>query len=363
MFDASAFELKPMSSAFAAGSYAARHAVWRLLHRHKNDREAPPILILTSRRSGGTWLTDALASEPGLLCVLQPFAIGLSDPFLRSEAAIPQSLRDNLGVPIRPGDESWMRPLMERIFDGRLRIGWPANPFSRRFRFRTNRVLVKMHNTKAWIDWFDESFPNARVVFHLRHPIPQALSTMRMGWPNRTGAYLRDRRFVETHLTPDLESAAHDLSEHGDELQKAIVGWLVENRAPLRLLELGCRRRWLTTTYEESVANPSVVFDRLIKHLGFERRRAVLQSAGLPSHTVFDAAKANLIRNAASEPSGRSALLEGWRERVAQDQLAEAERLFRLFGLRHYRADSPYPSRDLWLSQDSFAAPAGGKQG
>ena len=341
------------ASFIAAASYAARRAVWLLLRRHRPGK-APPILVLTSRRSGGTWLTDALAAENGLLCVLQPFAIGLSDPILRFDGGFPASLRDNLAVPIRPDDESWMPDFFERILSGRLRIGWPANPLGSRFQARTDRVLVKIHNAKAWIDWFEERFPEAHIAVHFRHPIPQALSSMRMGWPDRTLAYLRDRRFVEEHLTPELEEAARATSASGSAFEKTLVGWLIENRAPLRLLERTPGPRWLVTTYEETVANPRVVFERLIARLELRCGEAILERARLPSHTVFDADKARLIRQAAGDAAHRSSLIGGWRQQVSEEQVEQAVRLFQLFGLKAYRADSPFPAASLRLSPDSF---------
>lgn len=332
--------------------YAARRAVWRGWSRHLLS-EKPPIVIFTSRRSGGTWLTDALAAERGLLTVLQPFAIGLSDPFLVMKREVPRSLLLHGRVPVRPDDEEWMRRFCGRMLRGEVAIGWPATPWSRRYRRHTDRVLVKLHNAKAWIDWFRQTFPEAILVYHLRHPIPQALSALRAGWPLRIDAYLSDRSFVSQYLSDALLREIQKLSAQGTPFEQALLNWFVENLAPLRTP--AATPPWLTTTYEETVANPEAVFDRLIDALELDCGEAIRAGMRLPSHTVFDRAKSKTIEESGDSSERRMSLIAGWRERISDEDLRRARAIFELFDIGAYRADEPLPDPSFWLSPDSFA--------
>ncbi len=331
--------------------YAARRVVWRGWSSHR-PADKPPIVIFTSRRSGGTWLTDALAAERGLLTVLQPFAIGLSDPYLIREAEVPRSLLLRGRVPIRPDDEEWMRGFCGRMLRGDVAVGWPATPWSRRYQRRTDRVLVKLHNAKAWIEWFSQTFPEAILGYHLRPPIPQDLSALRTGWPLRIDAYMRDRSFVSEHLNDGLLREIQELSAQGTPFEQALLNWFVENLAPLRTL--AAAPSWLTTTYEEMVANPEAVFDRLIDTLELDCGEAIRTGMRLPSHTVFDWAKSRAIEESGDSPNRRKALIAGWRERISDEDLRRARAIFDLFDIGAYRTDDPLPDPSLWLSPDSF---------
>ncbi len=315
-------------------------------------------MILTSRRSGGTWLTDALAAEAGLLSVLQPFAVGASDPFLRISGRLPKSLYENACVPVRPDDEDWMQGFLADVTSAKLAVGWPANPFSNRFHARTDRVLVKLHNVKAWTEWIADRFPSAKIVLHFRHPIPQALSAMRSGWPLRTEAYLRDRELIERGLRPEQAEAARARARTGSPLEKALVNWLVENHVPLQVLRRGdLRPNWTVTTYEEAAVNPEAVFERLIERLELRCGEAVKRRMTQASHTVFDDRKKALIeRDDAS--SRRRALVCGWLERVGAAERAAAQAVFDAFDLQCYSAESAFPGAEALvdpLSASRFA--------
>lgn len=315
---------------------AARHLFWRFGHYHR-DAGLPPILLLTSRRSGGTWLLESLGAAPGLATINQPLSIAIGDPLLRLTGTFPAQLLAHHGVPTRPADEVWMTRFFDRLFRGALPVELATSPRDPRHHLLTRRVLVKEHNVKAWVSWFEETFPGLQIMFHVRHPIPQALSMARRGWPDRLDDYLRDPWFTGQVLG-DLLGPVRRFEARARPLGRGVLHWGIENLVPLRLH--AARPRWLVTTYEELLVSPHV-FERAVERLGLVATPAVRGQLERPSHTS-DREVRGAIRG-----QRRGELLQRWWSEVDAEDRRHAQDALDLLGLGAYNTRELCPAASL----------------
>ena len=58
--------------------YLIKHLIWNIKFHKYNDNKKN-IFLLTSRRSGGTWITQALSLRKNTKFVLEPYNIGHKD--------------------------------------------------------------------------------------------------------------------------------------------------------------------------------------------------------------------------------------------------------------------------------------------
>lgn len=323
--------------------WAAKHAIWKLAHRHVPSGR-PDILIFTTGRSGGTWLTETLSAEPGLAFVGQPFSLGLADPFLRRRGVFPQEVIENGGIPIRPRDEEFLRDFFEKIFRGELRVSQPWNPFDTSFHARTDRIVAKVHSVKAWIEWFGEQFPNTRVVYHVRHPISLVLSGIRAGWNYGGRRYLADPWFLEHYLGDGRHRFAIDRIERGSPLERGLVAWSVQNFVPLSVRAR--HPEWLITSYEELVVSPAEILSQMVERLELSDRTSIEKRVAQPSATVFDERTAAILRSQSEQSEKNRFLLGRWRNEISPDDLASCLRILESFEIDAY-SDSIAPHSSL----------------
>lgn len=323
--------------------YTARRILWRLLRNHQpvpgND-----ICLFTSRRSGGTWLADMLTRQTGLSLVNQPLSIGLSDPYLRRSGLVPQAVIENQRVPLQGRDEPFMEDFFQRVFAGTINVEHPVAGLIRNAWMPTHRTLIKLHNMKSWIDWFGSSFPGLLVHFHVRHPVPQALSARRAGWPVRIENYLADPK-LRAELDGIQIEAAMRVNRDGDGFERYLACWCLENLIPLRRIAAGVP--WLVTSYEELVLEPETTLTRICRALRISSTTEMLRQVREPSRTTRGRRTRQVIRTAESDTTRADYLLDRWRDELDTRQIQEAARLLDVFRIDHYDVETPLPKLPL----------------
>ncbi len=152
--------------------WARRGRVSRLLARAW-PMQSPPVLVLSTPRSGSSWVGSTLATAANAAYLYEP----INQPLQTSQP------RDTVRAIDRERPDAEYAALAEAAF-----MGWPVTsarcvrfPWQWRLRQRLGRrVVVKVVNPLA-AGYFIRRF-KPRVIFLVRHPAAVALSFMRPGW-------------------------------------------------------------------------------------------------------------------------------------------------------------------------------------
>lgn len=304
-----------------------REMIWLATCDHRQGSK-PNVLLFSSRRGGSTFVMELFGVNRGVRTLDQPFATVSRAMTSGQVARVP---RFRLGQLTSVNDE--VQPALESmvadLFAGRLVINAPVKVWRRGTTWRSDRLVLKITDAIPIIDWFHHHVP-AETVYLTRHPIPQALSCIRNGWNLTIDAHLHDDAFIEANLSDSSLATAHDIARSGNDLQRFVLNWMLDNIAPLRLL--ADRPTWTHVRYEDCVTAPEVTLERLAHRLqlvDIDRMQSMVTRPSVSSHISTPETRQEIA-------SGRAASqLTRWRSRV--DGAAEqwCYDLFARFGLDH----------------------------
>ena len=159
--------------------------------------DQPDILILSSPRSGSTWLMELIGTQPGLRKIDEP----LNKDILDYNRLLPLATRWNY-LGLTPAEERVLETYFQTDTDIH-RFG-PTNIFSKDYHFFTNRRVFKVVRANALIEWFSNDV-GMDVVYLIRHPIAQSLSSLRRGHHCQINEYLDDEIFMRQYVGEPLK--------------------------------------------------------------------------------------------------------------------------------------------------------------
>ncbi len=291
-----------------------------------------PVLVVTTPRSGSTWLMELIWGQPGFKAISEPLDL--------RRAAV----RRVLGI--RCWEELYAATSAERVeaylrglAEGRLRFLDPS-PRLRHWRPVTRRVVLKLlHGCEDRIPRLEEAL-GARVVLLLRHPIPVSLSRRELP---RLRAFLASD--YAAHFHSEELAFARRLAERGDALERAVLDWTLQNALPLRMH----RPSWLVLSYEQLVLEPAPLLRRLAAHLDLPRPQRLETALARPSLTTrkSERSTAEVLRRGAG-PERQRYLVERWRERIPADREAALLEIPARLGVGVYRPGSALPAPPVW---------------
>jgi hypothetical protein len=285
---------------------------------HRDYRRT--LLLVSSIRSGSTWLSDIL--EESLRCRM------IFEPLRRDKVALAQ------GVPWgRYADPDETDPeldeVLHRILTGRVRSRW-SDKFNR-YRLPQRRLVKEVRATNL-LPRIAAHFPDMPVVYLLRHPVPTAWSAVELQWKPYLKEFLDQAPLLAGPLAP-FGDAIVEQSAHGSPFQKHILRWCLENYIPVNGLAPESAH---VVFYENVVEDPEGELSRLGRYLdGFSHGGWHMDSARPPA--VDLPSRANYRDTPVLAADAR---LRAWRDEVPEDDIAAALELVRLFGLdRIYDSD------------------------
>ncbi len=315
---------------FTAGHLLRRVIQHALGHLPRYRLEAPPIFIFTTRRSGSTLLLRLLYTQPGIDYVNEPLNLWLPHPHF---SRLPHP---HLGkfISLSAQEEQQLAVYFRDLLSGRVRLRNQWNPLHPHYSFVVHRLVIKLLNASALMDWFAQTFP-ARLIYFVRHPLAVAESIVRLGWLRIAEAYLQDARFREQYLSGKRLDLARDVLAHGTPIQQFVLEWCLENIHPLQVWQqVGA----ILLTYEELVSEPAAVSRRLCSLLDLPDAERMYRDVFAPSRTAAGDSRHIIARE------GPAALISRWKERVPAEEVAAAQEILDAFAITLYRADDPYPA-------------------
>jgi hypothetical protein len=319
-------------------SVTAKEAIWLMTARHRQGAKKN-ICLFATRRGGSTWIMELIATQPGVRSLNEPFGswFGVGAQVLRMP-------KYAAGHPVHfesPEEEERFRAFTELLLSGRAPVNAPWSFWRKGYRFRSDRLVLKILEAKALIDWFDRTF-DVQIVYVTRHPIPQALSCIRNGWAPSSRAYLGDPWFREEQLGDELADYAFEVVRTGSALERYVLNWALENYVPLKLIH--DRPAWIYASYEECVVRQEATLERLAEALELTDVDAMRGAFSRPSSTSR-MSQAQTLEQIQRGDAG--AALRAWRHRISEEEERGALEILARLRIPLYEVGSDLP-RPWW---------------
>lgn len=310
----------------------AREIITSFNFHHKGNQS--DILILSSPRSGSTWLMEMLYTQPGVKYINEP----LGKRRLDYHKLLPIQTRWRYN-----SLTSFEESVLIRYFqgDGRARLFGPVNFFERSYSLVTNRVVFKIVRANALIEWFYREL-DVQIVFLIRHPIAQSLSCIRRGHQDRVLEYLRDEEFMNRYVDRELENYVRGVLETGSPLEISVTQWCLSNLVPLGRWPK--HAEWLAITYEELVLRASRFVDLLCEELDLPARERLLAATKRPSRVT--SSSGSRTRNKI-EAGDADYLVTKWKRHVSDQEERSLFSILRRFNIDAYEPGRYFASEEL----------------
>jgi hypothetical protein len=307
--------------------------------------EAADIVILSSPRSGSTWLMELIATQPGIKAIDEP----LNKDLLDYHRLLPIATRWNYLDLSREE-----REILAAFFldDQKIRRFGPIQALHKDYHFFTDRRVIKVIRANALIEWFARDL-KMDVIYLLRHPIAQSLSCMRRSHHCQIADYLNHPGFAQNYISESLKSYLRNLIERGGRLEKFVAEWCLDNLVPIKASEQA-GREWLVVTYEELALNPIETIDLLCRKSNLQAREKMVSQLAIPSKVTDSSTEQTLEKIRRGD---RRHLVTKWRQKISP--LVEAD-LFNIldrfeidvYSRGHYLANSKWLHFPTKVSSD-----------
>ncbi len=276
------------------------------------------MLILSSMRSGSTWLAGMLNSRNDRRLMMEPFRAD------RVRAA----RRFLWGQYLEPSDEAprLMRP-SRRILTGRARGLYVDFLNERRL---SRRRLIKDVSATNLAPWFRRWFPSVRIVYLLRNPVAATGSAVDLRFPDFLDDFLVQTEMFSGPLHEHANLARRIASSSGA-VERHALRWCLENVIPLQMLRPDDMH---VVFYEHLVTRPEQELRRLTAGLGLRFDASAVTTATRPSATDLRGRAAALDRRHLVSESVDSIPLS------TRDAI---RRIVDSFGLGHLYGSEPLP--------------------
>jgi hypothetical protein len=321
---------------FAQIRHTAKRTASQAIPRSLAYRQGqePNIFLFSSRRGGSTYLAGLIATERGMRMVDQPF--DLSDFNRRTreiKAAHLPTVPLSQFISLSEEESETVRHYMLLLQNGGLR-GLSSPAFSPK-----TRTILKILNASPLIDWFAENF-SARIVYLVRHPIPQSLSVLKNKWRITLTAYLDHPGFSSDFLSEAQLREGRNIMETGSPLERAALNWIVENLYPLKR----ARQIDLLLTYEELVLSPTPAIDLVAERLNLHNVEGMYKRINVPSVSWR---RSDPETNEAIRRNERQFLVSKWQAEVDDSARNRIQEILDIFDIHEYEAASPLPAKEL----------------
>jgi hypothetical protein len=302
--------------------------IWRL-QRYRPSPNTRHVALFASRRGGSTWLMEVISANPAFRYIAQPFV---------SYAGSGKSGHDVFNVDyahyLDPSvvELEHIRRFISDLLTGTRVFRAPWEFWSQHFWKEKTRTVLKVLQAKPLMTWLETTF-DLQVIYLLRHPVAQAASVIKAGWPDINRAFLTHPTFAERHLTESQRRCCEYISGHGSILEKHVLSWSLDNLLPLRELSKD-KTSWLVLTYEDCLIHPDMVIDRLSKTLDIDSTRFMHEQFKKASGTTK-------ITHHRNPPVFGEEQLTKWTQQFSTREIANAFQILETLEIDAYNTTSP----------------------
>ena len=320
-----------------------RELAFRTFCRHKQG-DKPNILLFCSRRGGSTWVLNTLAAHPGMRYVGRPFMTLLQSrwknqvPSLREAAGYSGDKTLRQIIHFEGEGEKRFKYVAQKIINAEWHIYPTLNFRAPYFHRKTNRVVFQMTSGLPMIKWFEDNF-DTKIIYLIRHPIPNALSIMSSGWEPENFEFLNNKFFLSQLSTQQIEMAKK-IEASSDLLSRHVLDWCLKHYIPHNHIRSGQADNWTCISYEDLVTKPLVLVDHLAKSMELEHTNEMVNQVELPSRTVSSSTH--------SQVKNKAYLLTRWREKVNSQQENSLFEILNMFEIDSYKPGHDRSTSELF---------------
>ena len=274
------------------------------------------IVILSSPRSGSTWLGNVLSAVPNSCVLFEPLHL----------VHVPESKQ--AGFTWRtylPVSSKWNkgRAFLKRVFKGQVINEWTSREMSFRQAKKAEMMIVKFVRASRLIPWICKEFEVRATILLIRHPCAVLASQMKSkDWSNakRPGlpAYLEE--------FPQFQNVISNTQ--GTEEHLAAI-WALDQLPPFLESQ---PHPWIFITYEELYLRPGETIEK------------IRQTCGLPIDSKLAMTKISK-KSSVTYKSGISGI-SGWKEQFSKSQVDRILKTIHALGLSFYTEEIE-PDYDL----------------
>jgi len=246
------------------------------------------VVVVSSSRSGSTWLADMLSIMLRLQQVFEPLHPKHSAEVRRLTGFDPkQDHFRSYYLRASDIDPDWNR-LLEAVLTGRARSRWTdAVPTI----WSPQGYLIKMIRANLMLGYILDQF-QPRLIYLVRHPCAVVHSRLTLGWSANARVLLTQEKLVEDYLQPWVSQ----IEREEDIVGSHALWWAVENLVAQR--ELSTRPHY-RVFYEHLMLDPMQETKLIAEHVGLPASdipKAVIENFSRTSHRVgIDTPVARLV--------------------------------------------------------------------
>lgn len=300
--------------------------------QHK-QKETNNIYLFSTRRGGSTWLSQLLSCDKNTRYV--DHALGYLNMDFLERSYLPKV---NLNQYIEPDNK--INLYFESIESGKLTSRAIANPFNDDYVRKSNRLVFKITEGKALLNWIMDK-RNGCFVFQFRHPISNALSIVRNNWGLTLEAYLKSNYFIDNFLTKEQHQYATKIAEGDDKMEKCVLNWTLENLVPFNFTKT---QRFIFISYEETVQNSTQIMRYLAEELSLKNISGMIKKHNEPSNS--SKLSTNEIRE---KIKNNENIIGSWRKKISKEDEKRLLAIPEFFNIRAYEVGKDMPSNEYLL--------------
>jgi hypothetical protein len=310
--------------------YTYKRIMTKIFNSHKQKKK--DILILSSPRSGSTWLMELLSYEKHAKYIDEPLSKDIID------------IKNFLPI------KTWWNYLSlddteSKIFknyfnnDDIIRCFGSANILKNNYSYFTNRRIFKVIRANALIEFFENEF-DFNIIYLIRHPISQSLSCIRRKHHCEIPEYLENKKFKKKFLTKEQIEHTKKVLKSELELEKHVTEWCLDNIAPINHIKENKKNKIFVLGYEELVLETEKILKLITDLYDFSDYEMMLKKIKNPSKVTNSSTLQT--KNKIVE-GDRAFLISKWREKVDKKYEKKLMQIPKLFNINSYSFGEDIP--------------------
>jgi hypothetical protein len=299
---------------------------------HRQNSNKKNVMIFSTARSGSTWLMELIASSGKFKIINEPFL------FYKYQNNI-YPLQKGWEY-LLPGNdrkrkiENYFNELIYKNHEEFIPAFYKSN-----YHIITDQVIFKILRTKDMINWYKNEF-NTKVIYLLRHPIATNLSRVKY---SRLPLFLNNEKFITTFLDKNSIDYAQSILQNGDELQKKVLDWCLQN---LPALKFSDKSDWFKIYYEDLVLKPYDTLKKLSDFLDTNsinrKMEKTLYKASSSSH-LSGSKTQKILNDPRKLKENRRFLIDKWSKEVTKLEEENVFEILDTFNISEYVIGSSMP--------------------
>ena len=290
------------------------------------------IIMISSGRTGSTFLMESMGAEPGLRFVNEPFTRKhISKTDLKIFPKFKNIPTGGKYYTLNSEEKQGVNRFLENY--KYVRRAGPYNPFKSNFHFKSNRLIVKMLTMNLVLDHFLDQADKYQFLWLVRHPMPTIISSIPMKLRRETidlKSYVEEDSFREEYLTDQQAEFLIRTHENGAEHEVWAAEWALDHVVPLSMYKGAYGESMFLISYEQLVVDPQLVIGEMAKELKLDRPDLILKELRVPSASSR-ADKMAELKN--FDPHKK---IKSWRKKATPEMERDIFDIIEFFGVDLY---------------------------